>query len=99
VALGGLFQTEKDNDLKTEILDSLFDIDGQEDRKAALLAVGAGSDQAKDVRQSAIDGLSNLDPKVAIPILQSLAGDPDPDIRELAKDTIDQLQTQNTLQK
>lgn len=98
VALGRLFQAEKDNDLKIEILDSMFDIDGLEDRKAALLGAGASADQPKEVRESAIDGLTDLDPKFSIPILNALVSDPDEDIRELAKDSIDQLQTQNTLQ-
>jgi hypothetical protein len=93
-SLGRLFHMEKDNDLKTEIMDSLFDIDGQDERKAALLSAGAGADQPKEVRQSAIDGLEDIDSKYALPILQALLGDPDEDIRDAAKDAIEMLQTQ-----
>jgi HEAT repeat protein len=93
-ALGRLFHMEKDPDLKTEILDSLFDIDGQDEGKAALLAAGAGSDQPKDVRQSAIDGLEDVKPEIAMPILKTLTSDPDPDISEAAKDALESLQLQ-----
>jgi hypothetical protein len=93
-SLGRLFHMERDNDLKTEILDSLFDIDGQDERKAALFAAGAGADQPKEVRQSAIDGLEDIEPKYALPILQALVGDPDEDIRDAAKDAIEMLQAQ-----
>jgi hypothetical protein len=98
-SLGRLFHMEKDNDLKTEILDALFDIDGQDEKKAALLAAGAGADQPKDVRESAIDGLEDIDAKHALPILQALATDPDEEIRDLAKDAIESLQTAEAQQK
>jgi hypothetical protein len=91
-SLGRLFHAEKDPDLKTEILDSLFDVDGQDERKAALLSAGAGADQAKEVRLSAIDGLEDVDAKYALPILQALASDPDEEIRDAAKDAIEMLQ-------
>jgi hypothetical protein len=90
--LGRLFQMEKDPELRTEILDSLFDIDGQDERKAALFAAGAASNQPKEVRQSAVDGLEDIDAKYALPILQSLTTDPDEDIRDAAKDAIESLQ-------
>jgi hypothetical protein len=93
-SLGRLFHMEKDPDLKTEILDSLFDIDGQDESKAALLAAGAGTDQPKDVRQSAIEGLEDVKPEIALPILKALASDPDPDISEAAKDSLETVQEQ-----
>lgn len=93
-SLGRLFHMERDPDLKTEILDSLFDIDGQDEAKAALLAAGAGADQPKEVRQSAIDGLEDVKPEVALPILRALTGDPDEEIRESARDSIEMLQEQ-----
>jgi hypothetical protein len=92
-SLGRLFHMEKDPELRTEILDSLFDIDGQDERKAALFAAGASANQPKEVRQSAIDGLEDIDAKYALPILQSLTSDPDEDIRDAAKDAIESLQT------
>ena len=98
-SLGRLFQGEKDPDLKTEILDSLSDVDGLDDRKVAILTTAAGADQPKDVRQSAIDGLGELEPKYALPILQSLVSDPDEEIQDAAKDQIEQLQSEPALQK
>lgn len=98
-ALGRLFHAEKDPDLKVEIMDSLFDIDGQDDKKVALLAAGAGPDQPKDVRESAIDGLGDVDAQYALPILKPLANDPDEEIREQAKDAIEQFATEDAPQK
>jgi hypothetical protein len=91
-ALGRLFQMEKDPDLRTEVLDSLYDIDGLDDQKAAILAAGASAYQPKEVRESAIDALTDIDPKKALPILQALVTDSDPDIRDDAKDAIEQVQ-------
>ena len=93
-SLGRLFHMERDPDLKTEILDSLFDVDGLDEQKAALLAAGAGADQPKEVRLSAIDGLEDVDPKYARPILQALASDPDEEIRDAAKDALEMLDTE-----
>lgn len=93
-SLGRIFHMEKDEDLKVEVLDSLFDIDGQDQSKAALLAQGAGPDQHRDVRESAIDGLTDIDPQIALPILKALANDPDPEIRELVRDAIEQVQAE-----
>ncbi len=92
-SLGRLFQMEKDNDLKTEILDSLFDIDGQDNNKAAILAFAVTSGQPKEVRESAIDALEDIDAKYALPILQGLLADPDEEIRDAAKDAIEMLQS------
>ena len=90
--LGRLFQAEKDPDLRTEVLDSLYDIEGLDDKKAVVLAAGASADQPQEVRESAIDGLTDIDPKTALPILQGLLNDPNPEIREAAKDALDQVQ-------
>ncbi|MEI6085599.1 MAG: HEAT repeat domain-containing protein [Verrucomicrobiota bacterium] len=97
--LGRLFHMEKDPDLKIEVIDSLSDIDEMDDRKIAILTAAAGADQPKDVRESAIDGLGDLEPKYALPILQSLVNDSDEDIRDAAKDQIEQLQAEQALQK
>ena len=91
-ALGRLFHMEKDPDLRTEVLDSLYDIEGLDEQKVAILAAAAGADQPKEVRESAIDALTDIDPKKALPILQALASDPDPEIREQAKDAVEQVQ-------
>ena len=76
------------------MLNSLFDIEGQDDKTAALLAAGVATNQPKDVRDAAIDALGDIEAKRAVPILQSILSDPDEDIREHAKDVIEQVQTQ-----
>jgi hypothetical protein len=90
-SLGRLFQNEKNAELKVEIVDSLFDIDGQDQSKIAILTAAAGQDQNQDVRESAIDALTDIDAKLALPILQALTSDSNEDIRDAAKDAIDIL--------
>jgi len=97
--LGRLFQKEQDPDLRVQVLNSLFDIEGHDDKKAALLAAGVATNQPKDVRDAAIDALGDIEAKRAVPILQSLLSDADEDLREHAKDVIEQLQTQDAQQK
>jgi HEAT repeat protein len=92
--LGRLFHLEHDTDLRVEILDSLFDFEGSDDKKAAIFAAGAAAGQPKEVREAAIDGLGDIEPHLAIPILQALLSDPDEEIRDDAKDAIEQLQSQ-----
>ena len=92
--LGRLFQKEQDPDLRIQVLNSLFDIEGQDDKKAALLAAGVATNQPKDVRDAAIDALGDIEAKRAVPILQSILSDTDEDIREHAKDVIEQVQAQ-----
>lgn len=97
--LGRIFHKEQDPDLRIQILNSLFDIEGQDDKKAVLLAAGAATNQPKEVRDAAIDALGDIEAKRAFPILQALLDDADEDIREHAKDTIEQIQTQDAMQK
>jgi hypothetical protein len=92
-AIGRLFLGEKDKELKIELVNSLLDIDGQNDKKLAILSTAIHGDQPKDVRLEGIDGMGDTEDKRAIQMLQSLLTDPDEDIREGAQDTIDQLQT------
>jgi hypothetical protein len=90
-ALGRLFTFETDPELKTEILDALSDVDGQDSQKVVILSAAVSPDQAKDVRQSAIDALSNIDAQKSLPILQNLANDSDSDISESASNAIEQV--------
>jgi hypothetical protein len=92
-AIGRLFLSEKDKELKIELVNSLLDIDGQNDKKLAILSTAIRADQPKEVRLEGIDGMGDTEDKRAIQILQGLLTDPDEEIREPAQDTIDQLQT------
>ncbi len=95
-AIGRLFLGETDKELKIELVNSLLDIDGQNDKKLAILSTAIHGDQPKDVRLEGIDGMGDTEDKRAIQMLQALLTDPDEDIREGAQDTIDQLQTDVT---
>jgi len=92
-ALGRVFSMESDPELKTEVLSLLADIDNQDDQKLAILYAAVGADQPKEVREAAIDAVTDLEsPQRGLLILQSLANDPDPEIREDVKDAIEQVQ-------
>jgi HEAT repeat protein len=97
-ALTRLFEVETDLDLKVDLLDSLLGIEGFKDDKLIMLTLGARQGLPSEVRQSAIDGLIDLDDQRVIPILNGLLNDPDAEIREAAKDAIEMLQSQPAVQ-
>ena len=90
--IGRLFLNEKDKELKIELVSSLLDIDGQPDKKLAILSTAVRGDQPKDVRLEGISGMGDTEDKRAIQVLQGMLNDPDEDVKEAAQDTIDQLQ-------
>ena len=92
-SIAHLFLKEKDQELKTDMITSLSDIDGQNDKKLAILSSAMRADQPKDVRREAIDGMADLDDKRGIQVLQGFANDSDEEIREAVHDAIEQLQT------
>jgi HEAT repeat protein len=93
-ALSTLFDAETDNDLKVDLLDSLLGIEGFVDEKLKMLTKGTAKNLSSEVRQSAIDGLIDLDDQRVIPVLNGLLNDPDEEIRESAKDALEMLQSQ-----
>jgi hypothetical protein len=92
-ALGRLFLNEKDQELKIELVNSLMDVDGQNDKKLAILGTAIRVDQPKEVRLQAIDGMGDVEDKRGIQVLQGYSADPDEDVRDAIKDTIEQLET------
>ena len=90
-AVTRLFLSERDTDLKVELVNSLSDIDGENDKKLTLLTGAIRPDQPKDVRLEAIDAFTDTDDKRSIQVLQGLLSDPDQEVREAAQDAIDQL--------
>src|SRR5215213_4856925 len=60
-SLTRLFEIETDGDLKVDLLDSLLGIDGFKEEKLIMLTMGARQGLPQEVRQSAIDGLIDLD--------------------------------------
>ena len=97
-ALTRLFEAETDADLKVDLLDSLLGIEGFKEEKLIMLTLGARQGLPSEVRQSAIDGLIDLDDRRAIPVLNGLLNDPDEEIREGAKDALEMLQSQPAVQ-
>ncbi|HUJ10826.1 MAG TPA: HEAT repeat domain-containing protein [Verrucomicrobiae bacterium] len=95
-AIGRLFSVEPDPDLKTELIDSLSDIDGENDKKLNILTSALSANQPKDVRLEAIDAISDTEDKRGIQLLQPLLQDPDEEVRDAAKDSIDDLQSSDT---
>jgi HEAT repeat protein len=96
-AIARLFLKEKEQEMKTELINSLTDIEGQNDKKLAILSSAMRADQPKDVRVEAIDGMADLDDKRGIQVLQGFANDSDEEIREAVHDTIEQLQASTQL--
>jgi hypothetical protein len=92
-AISRLFLNEKDQELRIEMINSLTDIEGQNDKKLAILNSALQTDQPKEVRLAAIDGMGDVDDNRAIQVLQGFVNDPDEDVRDAAHDTIEQLQS------
>jgi type IV secretory pathway VirB10-like protein len=91
--LGRLLSNESDQELKIELINSLSDVEGENDKKLAILSGALRPDQPKEVRLEAIDALVETEDKRAIQILQGLLKDPDEEIRDATQDGIEQLQT------
>lgn len=87
-----LFEVETDTDLKVDLLDSLLGIDGFKEEKLIMLTLGSRQGLPSEVRQSAIDGLIDLDDQRVIPVLNGLLNDPDAEIREGAQDALEMIQ-------
>ena len=84
-----LFQAESDLEMKIEILDSLQLIDEHHSYKMRIFSNALLASQPFEVRLAAIDGLLELDDPGVIPVLRGLLNDPNPEIRESARDAID----------
>jgi len=92
-SLTRLFESENDPDMKVDLIDSLLGIDGFKDEKLIMLTMAIRQGLPNDVRESAIDGLIDLEDARAIALLNGLLNDPDTQIRESAQDAIELLQT------
>jgi HEAT repeat protein len=88
-ALGRIFETETDPELKENILSALWVVDGFDKEKLTIYAAGILPTQPEDVRKEAIDGLGDLEIMEAVTLLQTLLNDPSEEIREAAKDAIE----------
>ena len=84
-ALERLFRQEQDQELKVELVNALMGISGAKDERLRFLTLGIDGAQPPRVREAAIDGLVDLEDPRALPLLQSLFGDSDKNIRTLAR--------------
>lgn len=87
--LGSLFQNERDEKLKLDILITVQQMEVATAPKISILAAAVRPEQPQTVREEAIDALADLDEPGALPMLQILATDPDPAIREAAKEALE----------
>jgi hypothetical protein len=87
-----LFQIERDQQLLVDMVDSLLAIEGHKDEKLVLLGLAVRQGMPNEVRQSAIDGLIDLEDQRVVGLLNGLLNDPDPEIREGAQDALELVQ-------
>ncbi len=93
LALGRLFQSEPDVDLKSEIINVLSATDGSDKEKLAIYTQAAQPGQSNDVRLAAIDGLSDIEDLRVVPVLQGLTKDPDSEVSNAARIALEQVQS------
>ena len=86
--LGLLFQNERDEELKLEMLATLEQMDVENASIMPIVAAAVRPEQPQSVREAAIDVLADLDEPGALQMLQSLTNDPNPEIRDAAKDAL-----------
>lgn len=91
--LGRLFPSEKDADLRTEMISILAVVDEANNEKLAVYKMGVKPDQPIDVRKEAIEGLGDLEDARAIPILQELTKDSQTEISNAAREALELVQT------
>ncbi len=87
-----LFGAETDPELRIDLLDSLLAFDGFKEEKLEMLKLGLQPSLPMEVRQSAIDGLIDLDDPRVIAVFNGLLNDPVEEVREAAKDALEMLQ-------
>jgi HEAT repeat protein len=86
--LGFLFQNERDEELKLDMLATLEQMEVANAPKMPIVAAALRPEQPQSVREAAIDALVDLDEPGALQMLQSLTTDPNPEIRDAAKDAL-----------
>lgn len=90
--LGRLFRNEKDTQLKAEILTCVDSFDEPVNTKLFILSTAISAGQPEEVREAAIDALESVVDRRAIPIWRTLLNDKDFEIRDAAKEQIEDLQ-------
>jgi HEAT repeat protein len=86
--LGFLFQNERDEQLKLDMLATVEQMEVANAPKMPIVTAALRPEQPQSVREAAIDALVDLDEPGALQMLQSLTTDPNPEIRDAAKDAL-----------
>src|ERR1041385_9065886 len=92
-ALGRLFQSETNTELKVTILDYLRRMDGYAQQKLITFSAATKPGQPLALRKRAVDYLGEIKAPSAKTILESLLEDPSPALRQAAADALDELKT------
>jgi HEAT repeat protein len=89
--LGTLFQNERDEKLKVDILATIEQMEVPDAHKVSIMIAAARPEQPQEVREEAIDALADLQDPAVLPMLQMLTSDPNAEIRQTAKDALDDI--------
>jgi HEAT repeat protein len=83
-----LFQVEREEEVKVDMLETIEQMEVESGRKIPIMAAAIQPDQPQEVRETGIDVLADFDEPGATQLLQNLLNDPNPDIREAAKEAL-----------
>lgn len=87
-----LFEAESDVDLKQEMIDATERMEEVLPAKLAFLSIALRPSQPEDIRGSAVGLLLTIDDRRAIPLWQTLLKSSAEDLRETARERIEDLQ-------
>ena len=91
-ALGVMFHQERSTEVKIDILNDLLNLDDPSSYQ--LIVQGADPNQPQEVRKAAVSVLEDYDDTWAVPTLQQLVSDGDPEIRQAAQEALGQKTNQ-----
>jgi hypothetical protein len=85
-ALGVMFHQERSVEVRINILNNLLNLDDPSSYQ--LIVQGADPNQPQEVRKAAVSVLGDYDDTWAVPTLQQLLSDGDPEIRQAAQEAL-----------
>jgi len=89
--LGTLFQNERDEKLKLDILATIEQLEVPDANKVSIVIAATRPEQPQEVRETAIDVLADLEDPAVLPMLQMLTSDPNAEIRQIAKEALEDI--------
>lgn len=92
-SLSRLVVTEKNPDLKSQLITALGDSDMPDAQKVGFLGQYVGPEQNEDVRYMAVEALDDIDDPRAMAVWQRLLNDKDESIRDTATAAIERLRS------